>query len=116
MDLFSKLEVHLFVFLILHNLLVPLMLVVSDPTVLALLLLCNRSRLHLKLSVLLFKEDISDPPIFPTVLNLGNGPCLVAYLMSTPNLEQVMAVALGIAHEGAIPACNYSLIEQNTTS
>ncbi|KAJ9051159.1 hypothetical protein DSO57_1007311 [Entomophthora muscae] len=49
------------------------------------------------------EEDIADPPIVPTVLNLGNGPRLVAYPMDTPDLEQVMVVALGIACEGAIP-------------
>ncbi|KAJ9089904.1 hypothetical protein DSO57_1008305 [Entomophthora muscae] len=51
----------------------------------------------------LIEEDIVNPPIVPTVLNLGNGPCLVAYPMGTPDLEQVMAVALGIARDGAIP-------------
>ncbi|KAJ9048966.1 hypothetical protein DSO57_1029362 [Entomophthora muscae] len=49
------------------------------------------------------KEDIADPPFVPTVLNLGNGPCLVAYPMGAPDLEQVMAVALEIARDGAIP-------------
>ncbi|KAJ9071993.1 hypothetical protein DSO57_1031745 [Entomophthora muscae] len=49
------------------------------------------------------EEDIANKPIIPTVLNLGNGPCLVAYPMGTPNLEQVMLLALGIAREGAIP-------------
>ncbi|KAJ9051155.1 hypothetical protein DSO57_1007307 [Entomophthora muscae] len=49
------------------------------------------------------EEDITDPPIVPTVLNLGNGCCLVAYPTGTPDLEQVMVVALGIAREGAIP-------------
>ncbi|KAJ9086918.1 hypothetical protein DSO57_1038575 [Entomophthora muscae] len=49
------------------------------------------------------EEDIKNPPIVPTVLNLGNSLCLVAYPMGTPDLEQVMAVALGIAREGTIP-------------
>ncbi|KAJ9088542.1 hypothetical protein DSO57_1022153 [Entomophthora muscae] len=49
------------------------------------------------------KEDISYLPIVPTVVNLGNDSCLVAYSMSTPDLEQVMVIALGIAHNGAIP-------------
>ncbi|KAJ9062222.1 hypothetical protein DSO57_1013088 [Entomophthora muscae] len=48
------------------------------------------------------KEDITDPPIVPTVLNLGNGPRLVAYSLGTPDLKQVMAVALGLARDGAI--------------
>ncbi|KAJ9073515.1 hypothetical protein DSO57_1015651 [Entomophthora muscae] len=50
------------------------------------------------------EEDIANQPITPTVLNLRNGPCLVAYPMGTPDLEQVMSVALGIACEGAIVA------------
>lgn len=49
------------------------------------------------------EEDISDPPIIPTALNLENGPRLVAYPMGTPDLEQVMTIALGIARNGAIP-------------
>ncbi|KAJ9054775.1 hypothetical protein DSO57_1010650 [Entomophthora muscae] len=49
------------------------------------------------------EEDIANQPITPTILNLGNGLRLVAYPMSTPDLDQVMLVALGIACEGAIP-------------
>ncbi|KAJ9085489.1 hypothetical protein DSO57_1013318 [Entomophthora muscae] len=30
------------------------------------------------------EEDIANPPIVPTVLNLRNGPCLVAYPLGTP--------------------------------
>ncbi|KAJ9055398.1 hypothetical protein DSO57_1004260 [Entomophthora muscae] len=36
------------------------------------------------------KEKITDPPIVHTVLNLGNGPCLVAYPLGTPDWEKVM--------------------------
>ncbi|KAJ9067204.1 hypothetical protein DSO57_1001841 [Entomophthora muscae] len=43
------------------------------------------------------EENITDPPIAPTVLNLVNGPCLVAYPMGTPDLEHVMAVVVKAA-------------------
>ncbi|KAJ9064773.1 hypothetical protein DSO57_1026796 [Entomophthora muscae] len=49
------------------------------------------------------EEDIANLPIIPTVLNLRNDPCLVAYPLGTPDLEQVMAVALGLARDGASP-------------
>ncbi|KAJ9070114.1 hypothetical protein DSO57_1011729 [Entomophthora muscae] len=40
------------------------------------------------------EEDIANLPIIPTVLNLGNDHRLVAYPMGTPDLEQVMVVAM----------------------
>ncbi|KAJ9086245.1 hypothetical protein DSO57_1006129 [Entomophthora muscae] len=49
------------------------------------------------------EEDIANPAIVHTVLNLGSGPRLGAYPLGTPDLEQVMAVALRIAHDRTIP-------------
>ncbi|KAJ9087487.1 hypothetical protein DSO57_1032882 [Entomophthora muscae] len=46
------------------------------------------------------EEDIVNPPIVPAVLNLGHGPRLAAYPMGTPDLEKVMAVALGVKNAG----------------
>ncbi|KAJ9053897.1 hypothetical protein DSO57_1019829 [Entomophthora muscae] len=62
----------------------------------------------------LIEEDITDPPIVPTVVNLRNSPCLVAYPLGTPDLEQVMAVALGIACDGPSLASSYSSDKWNT--
>ncbi|KAJ9086490.1 hypothetical protein DSO57_1003423 [Entomophthora muscae] len=49
------------------------------------------------------KEDIADPSIVPTILSLRNNPHLMDYPLGTPDLEQVMTVALGLACDGAIP-------------
>ncbi|KAJ9053996.1 hypothetical protein DSO57_1019012 [Entomophthora muscae] len=62
------------------------------------------------------EEDIADPPIVPTVLNLGNGPRLVAYPLGTPGLEQVMVVALGLAHNGPSFSSSYSSVKQNNVA
>ncbi|KAJ9057590.1 hypothetical protein DSO57_1021135 [Entomophthora muscae] len=49
------------------------------------------------------KEDINDLPITPTVLNLASGPCLVAYPLGTPDLDQIISVALRLAQKRSHP-------------
>ncbi|KAJ9064124.1 hypothetical protein DSO57_1033675 [Entomophthora muscae] len=62
-----------------------------------------KSQILPEITSLPIEEDIADLPIVSTVLNLGSGPRLVAYPLGTPDLEKVIAVALEIASNGAIP-------------
>ncbi|KAJ9048320.1 hypothetical protein DSO57_1036297 [Entomophthora muscae] len=56
------------------------------------------------------EEGIADPPIVPIVLNLGNDPCLVAYPLGTPDLEQVMAVVMNFG----IKISHYDMLLANS--